>query len=289
MIWILRAAWVLLPVGLGPALADALSGWDSAPQATAEALLWGGWGLGLVAVLAPRPAALTVVRVGAGLALAIGAAAAPGADPVDAAGAGLLGAVAVALATLPEISQAFGDAIAYGDERRLPLRTPATIALLAAPLATLVVGAGLTAGPLLLADGNLALGIPITAVGLPVVALLARSLHALSLRWLILVPGGVVLHDPLTLVDPVLLPRDRLAGFEPGAADDALDLRLGATRGSITAHLVDRLPFAVGRGGRKAEVVEADRVVVALARPGAALEALVGHQVQVIDQAASGR
>lgn len=279
MIWILRAAWLLLPVGLGPALADAVAGWSSAPRTTAEGLLWAGWGLGLIATLAPRPASLTVVRVGSGLALAAGAAAVPAAGPVDAAGAGLLGAVAVALATLPDIGQAFGDAVAYGDERRLPLRTPATVALLAAPLAVVALGTGISAGPLLVAHGNLALGIPVTAVGLPVAALLVRSLHALSLRWLILVPGGVVVHDPLTLVDPVLLPRDRLAGVEPGAADDALDLRLGATRGSVTAHLVDRLPFAVGRGGRKAEVVEADRMVVALSRPGAALAALSEHRV----------
>lgn len=281
MIWILRAAWVLLPVGLGPALTDALSGWESTPRTTTETLLWAAWGLGLVAVLAPRPLTLTVVRVGAGLALAVGAATAPGTGPLDAAGAVLLGAVAVALATLPEISQAFGDAIAYGDERRLPLRTPTTIGLLAAPLAVVALGAGLTTGPLLIADGNLTLGIPVAAVGLPVAALLARSLHALSLRWLVLVPGGVVVHDPLTLVDPVLLPRDRLAGFELDAADDALDLRLGATRGSVTAHLVDRLPFAVGRGGRRADVVEADRVVVALTRTGAGLAALSRHRVVV--------
>lgn len=281
MIWILRAVWLLLPVGLGPALTDALSGWPNAPRSTAEAFLWAGWGLGLVAVLAPRPAALTVVRVGSGLALAVAAAAVPTASPLDAVGAGLLGALALTLATLPEVTQAFGDAIAYGDERRLPLRTPTTIARLAAPLAVLGLGAGLAAGPLLLADGNPVAGIALTLIGLPVAALLARSLHALSLRWLVLVPGGVVVHDPLTLVDPVLLPRDRLAGFELGSAGDALDLRLGAARGSVTAHLVDRLPFAVGRGGRRAEVVEADRVLVALARPGAGLAALSDHRVSV--------
>lgn len=281
MIWILRAVWLLLPVGLGPALADALSGWSGAPRTTAEALLWSAWGLGLIAVLAPRPLALTVVRVGSGLALAVGAASTPSAGAIDAAGAGLFGAVALALATLPEVTQVFGDAAAYGDERRLPLRTPLTIGLLAAPLAVLALGAGLATGPLFLADGNLVAGITLTVIGLAVAALLARSLHALSLRWLILVPGGAVVHDPLTLVDPVLLPRDRLAGFELGIAGDVLDLRLGATRGSVTAHLVDRLPFAVGRGGRRAEVVEADRVLLALARPGAGLAALSDHRISV--------
>ncbi|HVM39486.1 MAG TPA: hypothetical protein VM618_01765, partial [Acidimicrobiia bacterium] len=91
----------------------------------------------------------------------------------------------------------------------------------------------------------------------------------LSRRWLVLVPGGVVVHDPLTLADPVLCPRDRLAAVDAGADPDALDLRLGARGGAVTVRLTTAVPFAVmERNRRVANVVETDAVVVAVTRPG---------------------
>src|SRR5205814_1837244 len=63
------------------------------------------------------------------------------------------------------------------------------------------------------------------AVGLPVAALLLRSLHALSRRWVVFVPAGVVLHDHMTLADPVLVRRQAVRALGPASpATDALDL-----------------------------------------------------------------
>ena len=171
-----------------------------------------------------------MLRVGApGLALAsVIAAVRGGVDGLD------LLAVAVAalvlvVAAWPTVGADLVDGSSYGPEKRLPLRVPPSLALGPAPLAVAVVLAGVSAGPLLLATGQWALGAVVTAVGGVLAVLAARSLHALSRRFLVFVPGGVVVHDPLTLVDPVLLPKTALASVGPAPADsDAEDLTMGA-------------------------------------------------------------
>src|SRR5205814_730687 len=72
----------------------------------------------------------------------------------------------------------------------------------------------------------------------------ARTVYALSQRWAVLVPAGIVLKDPLILVNPVLFPRDRIASLRPlpfptAPADDVLDLRLGAAAGSLVLELTE--------------------------------------------------
>ena len=120
-----------------------------------------------------------------------------------------------------------------------------------------VVLAGISVGPLLLASAQWVAGLVATVVGGGLAFLAARSLHALSRRFLVFVPGGVVVHDPLTIVDPVLLPKGGLASVGPAPADtDAEDLTMGAgglvmeLRLQQPADLVRRRPGrAPDRGG----------------------------------------
>src|SRR5829696_1636439 len=63
--WILRAAWVLLPVVAGPAFGAALDDRSTPVQAVASLGLWGLWGAGVLATLVPRPWGLTLLRVAA--------------------------------------------------------------------------------------------------------------------------------------------------------------------------------------------------------------------------------
>ena len=124
------------------------------------------------------------------------------------------------------VAQATGNALAYGDEVRFPLRIPPALFLGPVPLAVLLIGAGVSVGPLLIANEHYVAGVVLTVVGVAVAAVLARSLHALSLRWLVLVPAGVVVVDPLALADPVLMRREVIdhverstnARSEPGAS-----------------------------------------------------------------------
>src|SRR5438045_8748524 len=62
-LWLVRLAWASLPLTAGPAAGDALAGWSTPPRTLAEVLLWAAWVTSLVALLAPHPIGLTVVRV----------------------------------------------------------------------------------------------------------------------------------------------------------------------------------------------------------------------------------
>lgn len=255
-LWLLRAAWAVLPFAAGPAANDAIAAFDNAPRTLASVLLWAAWGVGFVATLAPRPRGLTLLRVVAPcLVLAAVAAAADGAASTTAA-AGALAASVVAsvLASTPAVAVVCAQGAAYGDERRYPLVTPPALFLGPLPLARLVTGAATVAGPLLVADGQLAVGVPLLVAAPVFVALAVRSLHALSRRWAVLVPAGLVLVDPLTLADPILFTRASVQSVQRatgGPRRDAVDLRLGAVRGSVVLTLAERAEVLRARRARR--------------------------------------
>jgi hypothetical protein len=262
MLWLVRVAWALLPITAGPAAARALEDWSTPPRVVAEVLLWGAWAVALVALLAPRPVGLTVLRIVAPsfVALATVVLVTGAADAVEAgvALAATLVAGALALA-VPVVAIACANGAAYGDERRYPLRTPPALWIGLLPLAPLIAAAGLAAGPLLLADGRILAGIAALLVGVPAAAFAARSLHALSRRWAVLVPAGLVLVDPLALPDPVLFVRERIHSLREMQRDEsapagALDLRLGVTVDSMALMLDRPTEFLQARRGRRGSI-----------------------------------
>lgn len=270
-------AWASLVITAGPAAADALDSWSSAPRAVASIVLWAAWGTVLLASFAPRPIGLTVLRVAAPVAVVLALAAAPSAGPLKGPLAVAGTAVAAGLAFTPAVGYRFVNGAAYGEERRYPLRVPPALLLGPLPLAVALTAAGVLAGPLLLADGRYVAGVIALAVAVPVVRTASRSLYALSQRWAVLVPAGIVLKDPLTLVDPVLFPRERIASLRPlpfptAPADDILDLRLGAVAGSLVLELTDEAPLFRARGRvRGGEAVKARRLAFSPRQPDALL------------------
>jgi hypothetical protein len=256
--WSARVAWVALPFTAGIALADALDGWSRRPAIVAMVFLWAAWLAGAVALFAPRPWGFAILRVVAPSAVVVAAlASAPGAIRITGIAVGVLAAV---LALGAPIARASANAVAYGDEDRYPLTVPPTIALAPLPVAIAVIGFGLAGGPLLLADGRIVVGIVALVVGLPLAALAANSVFSLSRRWFVLVPAGAVIVDPLTLADPILLPREQLVSLRPGADGAALDLRLGPARGPLTITLREPAPFVRRRGRAGAAVAPTDVV-----------------------------
>jgi len=244
-LWLVRVAWATLPITAGPAAGDALADWSTPPRTLAEVLLWAAWVVSLVALLAPHPIGLTTVRVVGSTfpALALVVVVTATADGARAAVALVATLVAGLLAVaVPAVSYACANGIAYGDERRYPLRTPPVLWLGLLPVAPLLVAAGIATGPLLLADGRIVVGIAALVVGVLVAVLAARSLHSLSTRWAVLVPAGLVVVDAMTLADPVLFLRERIQSLRAmtrGAPrpTDAVDLRLGARSGSVAMTL----------------------------------------------------
>ena len=259
-------AWASLVITAGPAAADGLHSWSTLPQAAASVILWAVWGAVLLASFAPRPLGLTVLRVAAPLSVVLALTAAPATSPAKALLAVAGTAVAAGLAFTPAVGYRFVNGAAYGEERRYPLRVPPALLLGPVPIAVALLGAGGLAGPLLLADKRYVAGVIALVVAVPVVRTAGRSVYALSQRWAVLVPAGIVLKDPLTLVDPVLFPRDRIASLRPlpfptAPADDVVDLRLGAVAGSLLLELTDEAQVFRARGRlRGGEAVKARRL-----------------------------
>jgi hypothetical protein len=166
------------------------------------------------------------------------------------------------------------DGSSYGAERRFALRTPLWLLLGPVELAWLAVVAGLVAGPVLLAVGEWIAGPILLVAGLALAVLGARALHGLSRRWIVFVPAGVVLHDPMATADPALFPRVILAGIGPAAADDAspaLDLSGGAPGLVLEVRLREAVKVGVRRGRRQIEDVDATTIRFTPLRPGAVM------------------
>jgi hypothetical protein len=273
--WPARLSWLALPLLAGPALGDALAGASRPVQVVASVGLWAGWAVVLVATLVPSTVSLTLLRIAAPGAVVAALAAAVAGDTSGADVAALAGSLVAALAAFwPGTGDVFVDGSSYGDERRMPLRVPGP--LLAGPLllAWALVAAGLCAGPLLLAARQWAAGTAALVVGLPAAWLAARALHSLARRWLVFVPAGVVLHDPLTLAEPVLLRRADVRSFGPApAGSGALDLTRGALGLALRIEVSPPASLVMVRAGRRgaSEAANAPEVLVTPTRPGAAV------------------
>jgi hypothetical protein len=273
--WPARVTWLVLPVLLGPALGDALGQASRPVQLVASVGLWVGWALVLVATLVPTTVSLTALRVAAPGAVAAALAAAVADGPSTATVVGLAGTLVAALAAFwPGTGEAFVAGSSYGDERRMPLRVPGP--LLAGPLVLLwaLAVAGVAAGPLLLAARQWAAGAVALVVGLPAAGAAVRSMHTLARRWLVFVPNGVVVHDPLALAEPVLLRRTDVRSFGPARADTAaLDLTQGALGLALEVTLAPSVSLVLAGGGRArvTEAATAQALLVSPTRPGAVL------------------
>jgi hypothetical protein len=265
--------WLVLPLTAGPAASHAIDAWAAAPRVVAFVILWAAWGAGLVALLAPRPLGLTVVRTVAPAfaVVAIAAAIADDASTLSALGAVLTTVAAAVLVADPAVAVASANGVAYGEERRFPLRTPPALYLGPIPAARLLAVGGIATGPLLLADGDIGWGVAALVLGVPLAFLAARSLHTLARRWLVIVPAGLVIVDAMTLADPLLVVRRQLRGvraLEPTepVAPGAADLRLGATLGVAAVELDGSLDVVrTGRRGRGGDTVRSTALVVAVA------------------------
>jgi hypothetical protein len=260
--WCARAAWVALPFTAGVAFADGLDGWSRVPAGVAMVLLWAGWLAGAIALFAPRPWGFSVLRVVAPTALVLAVVA--GAPAATRALAIAVALVACVLVLGAPVARACANSIAYGDEDRYPLAVPITIMCAPLPIAVVLVAGGVATGPLLLADRRWVVGAIALVVGWPLAVLAANSVHALSRRWLVYVPAGVVVVDSLTLADPTLMPREQIEAITVAAVDGALDLRLAPAHGSITIVLHEGAYFARRRGRADAEVLTADAIRVAV-------------------------
>lgn len=271
--WLVRGLWAGLPFTAGPALAAALDSASRPVQLVASTLLWLGWAVGMVATFAPHPLALTALRVVAPAAVVAAVAAGVAGEPPALAVA--WAAVACAWAFAPAIGSMCVNGPAYPNERRFLLRPPGPLLAGPLPLAWALSVAGIAAGPLLLAARQWVLGGAVLLVGWPLALLLLKSIHNLSRRWVVFVPAGVVLHDPVVLFDPTLFRRQTITAFRPatGADTGSYDLSQRAPGLGVQIELEEMTTITLLKPGRREGVaIHAGGLRFTPTRPGAVLE-----------------
>ena len=272
--WMARAWWALLPLLAGPAVVGLFASASTPVRTTGYVIAWVFWIAGLAGLVVSREAGYTVLRVLAPLLVIVGFVA--GVVAVrDTDVLMLPSAVATIVVGCVSLSgvvlQAQLDAASYGSELRFALKTPPVLWLGPLPLAWACVALAIAVGPLLLAAGSTLWGVAALVVGVPLGALAIRSVHTLSARWLVLVPAGVVVKDPMVLTDPILVPTDHIAALEPTPrepTDTAIDLRLGAIVRSVQIRCTEPTEGMRIRKGRNDTIaVDSDTFLVAPGRP----------------------
>jgi hypothetical protein len=276
--WGSRAAWLAVAVVGGPAIGDALA---DHPADAARALTvgaWAAWAVGAMALIVPSVVALTTARVVVPAALAVAVATLVGGAPTAAVMALAVPAgVASVLVLSADVGRAWVQASAYGDEQRFPLRPP--LGYLAATTVTwLAWTAAVIAAAVAWSDRRWPLAAALTLVAVVGAVTLPRRWHQLSQRWLVFVPAGLVVRDPVVLGETLMLPRRSVAGMvlaevRPDRPLAAADLT-GPTAGTgveVSLHDAATVLFPPRPGLPKGRAVHVLSFVVAPSRPGAVL------------------
>lgn len=282
--WVARLAWVLVAVLGGAALESAVDERSSAVRWTVAV---GGWTLFAavaVALLIPSVRSLTVTRLGAPLsAVAAGIAAVAGAPGTDVALLAVPAIVAIAAMFTAEFGHWMVQASAYGDEDRLPLRSPVPAGT-AAVITWVVWAAAVVGGPLALAAANWIVGIPLTLVAIAATALIGPRWHKMSRRWLVLVPAGLVVHDPVVLADTLMVRTDQLIGIGLARNDTvAADLTGPASGYAVQIDTSENVStvFAFTPQDPNGKAIHMTGFLVAPSRPGQALKLAAARRLPV--------
>jgi hypothetical protein len=240
-------------------------------QLVAEAMMWAGWFVGLVCLLAPNTVSLTVYRILApGPVVAVALLIILGEPSTRTAALALIdAALASGVAFLALTGDVMVNGSAYGPERRLALRPPASLLIGPIALAWIVLAVPTIAGPLLLAAQQWVVGMIVTSLAVGVAYFVGRSLHQLSRRWIVFTPAGFVIHDYFVLAESILLKRQDIAELGPAPADPkgTLDLSAGALGLALQVQAKEPVNVVI-RDRRSAAVTDSVRFIFSPSLPG---------------------
>jgi hypothetical protein len=283
-VWMLRVAWIATGVAGSEAVEAAVDGRSDPVRAVALIGAGGGWVLAVAAMAIPSTLSLTVTRVVVPLSVVAAAATAlGGAGGSEAAAFAVAAMLSALIALASEVAHIFVQASAYGDEQRFPLRPPLGY-LLVAVGAWVLWAPATVAGPLLIAAGQPIFGGLLALVAIAGAVLLFPRWHRLSRRWLVLVPAGMVVHDPLVLGETMMIPRARIAGLRLAqAGTEALDLTGPAAGHAVEISVTEPVtvliaPTPAHRTGR---AVHMRACLASPSRPGRALTAAKARRLPV--------
>ncbi|MET0460879.1 MAG: hypothetical protein ABW195_16625 [Ilumatobacteraceae bacterium] len=274
-VWGARAAWLAVAVFGGRAVGAAAASRSDAVQAVATVGAWAGWGAGALALAVPGLVALTAVRTIVPASAVVAAVTwAAGADGSSTLALAVPAVVAAVLVGAADTGRVYVQASAYGDEDRFPLRAP--YGYLAATVVSWALWVGaVVAAPLLWAAAAWVPAVVVTLLAAAATWLFPRRWHLLSRRWLVAVPAGLVVHDPVVLADTLMMPRARIGGIGAvaGRASGALDLT-GPTPGLALEIVLTETATAVlapRPSTPKGTPIHLAALLVAPSRPGAVL------------------
>ncbi|MEY4400615.1 MAG: hypothetical protein RL072_480 [Actinomycetota bacterium] len=262
-----RALWLL--VALLPGALDVREG-----SALAMWVMWLVWSTVAVAVLVLHPLSLTAARFFSPALTLHAAWNVASSDEVN--WAAVAGLAVLAISTILMFGSRYGtvhaQASAYGHERRHLLRPPVAVLLPLAVLWLLAVVAG--------AFAMYAASLPVAVAALVVWAALCyftlRRALLLARRWLVFVPAGIAVHDPLVLRDTFMVRdhdvRELRASHNETQAFDATCTTWGSPLELVLAHPHDLSLSEFG--ARISDTLDRIHVTALLVAPSRAEQAL---------------
>jgi hypothetical protein len=223
----LRVGWLAIAV-----LPQSLSASNGASGASTVGfwLAWGIWVIVALAVLVPHPLSLVTARLLAPLlALHTGATVLEESTLQWSTVIALLLMITVsATAFSARYGSVHAQAAAYGHERRHLLRPPMAV-LASLALVWLVVAA---LGAVAMRGEQLAVSLSATALFIALAGFMLRRALVLSRRWLVFVPAGIAVHDPLILRDTFMVRNHDVRALRDAASNtEAFDVT-GTTWGT---------------------------------------------------------
>jgi hypothetical protein len=126
---------------------------------------------------------------------------------------------------------------------------------------------------LLIAGGAWVAGGVLAGLGAPAAYVFGRAFHRLARRWVVFVPAGLVLHDPLTLAQPVLFRRQDIDALAPAPADArSLDLTMNAPGLALQLVLREKTDLQLVKRSQAWGATESvDQLLFTPTRPGQVL------------------
>ncbi|MCU1366036.1 MAG: hypothetical protein JWL72_298 [Ilumatobacteraceae bacterium] len=283
--WILRVVWLLQPLAFVPLLGDATSTLPDVGKVIAAVLAWATWTSVLLATFVPSTVSITVGRLIAPLAPIVALTAGLGGAVAGgklALGIGA-GAIAVVVWFSGETGMVLAQGSAYGAEQRFPLKPPVPFVV---PMAFswLVLASSSVAGAVFLANERWVVGGALLVLAAVAGRFLGSRFHQLSRRWLVVVPAGLVVHDPLLLAENALFRVVDIAAVHLApVGTEAADLT-GGTAGvviEIVLRETDTIVKAATADKPTGTALHVRSVLVSPSRPGRALAAAGARRMPV--------
>lgn len=272
--WVARIAWLLVAVG-GSAIQAAVDDRSDGVRWVAGIGGWALWGSVVAALLIPSTVSLAWIRVvgslsiGAVIGVVVG-----GAPALDVALLAVPSLVALAAFFSPEVGRWMVQQSAYGDEDRLLLRPPVAAGT-ASVLSWFLWAGAIVVGPLALGASNLAVGLPLTVIAVALSIYIGPRWLLMAKRWLVLVPAGLVVHDPIVLADTLMVRTSQLKGIGLASADtQAADLTGPASGYAIEVATTESVStvFSFTPQDPNGKAIHMTAFLITPTRPGQALQ-----------------